>query len=139
MADAGAGMMVEVLSDPSAYPPRPQPIHGATHAPKLTKDEARIDFTLDAGDVERAVRAYNPAPGAWTTLRGERIVIHRCEISGSGGGREYAPGNIMDRTMSIACGKGAIRPTVIQRPGRRAVAVSDMLHAMGDLSGERCG
>jgi methionyl-tRNA formyltransferase len=139
MAEAGARMMLEVLDDPDAYPPVTQPGRGATHAPKMTKDEARIDFSLGAAEVERAVRAYNPAPGAWTTLRGERLVIHRCEICGSGGGREYAPGNIMDGTMAIACGDGAIRPTVVQRPGRRAVDVRDMLHAMGDPTGESCG
>lgn len=139
MADEGAGMMVEVLTNPLSHPEIAQPVEGVTHAAKLSKAEARIDFNRSAVEVERAVRAYNPAPGAWTTLRGERIIIHRCEISGSGGGREYVAGNIMDRTMAIACGEGSIRPTVIQRPGRRPVAVRDMLHAMGDLTGERCG
>jgi methionyl-tRNA formyltransferase len=139
MADAGAGMMVEVLDAPSAYPETPQPPCGATHAAKIAKPEAFIDFTLPAVQVQRIVRAFNPAPGAWTMLRGERLIIHRCEIRGSGGGESYVPGNIMDDDMTIACGDGAIRPLIVQRAGRRPVGVRDLVHVMGGLAGESCG
>ena len=131
--------MARVLADPAAYPAVPQPAHGATHAAKIDKAEALIDFRLPASRVERAVRAFNPAPGAWTTLRGERLIIHRCEITGSGGGESYVPGNIVDDSMTIACGEGFVRPTVVQRAGRRPVSARDLVHAMGSLAGERCG
>lgn len=134
MADEGAGMMMRLLRDPQAHPCMPQPVQG-THAAKLDKFEAHLTFEQSAEQVERMVRAYNPSPGAWTTLRGVRTVIHRCQVVDAHG----SPGTVLDDGMLIACGHGSIRPLVIQRAGRRAMPTRDVLHGLKNLTGERCG
>lgn len=134
LAGMGAGMMMEVLSDLAGHPPVPQPATGHCIAAKLSKDDARLDFAQDAEQVARAVRAFNPAPGAWTTCMDERLAIHRCDVV-EGSGR---PGDVIDGRFTIACGRGAIRPTIVQRPSRKPVAMTDMLHGMTVAGGMRC-
>jgi methionyl-tRNA formyltransferase len=77
LADAGAKLMVDVLdaiSDGRAQAV-PQAREGVSHASKLTVDDARVRWTDPAFAVDRRVRACTPAPGAWTTLRGERVKL----------------------------------------------------------------
>lgn len=134
MAGMGAKMMLEVVNDILAHTPIPQPMEGVTVAHKIMKDDARLDFSRDANEVERMVRAYNPCPGAWTMHVEERLAVHACIVV-DGHGR---PGEIIGSDFTIACGRGAVRLTKVQRPGRRAVKVSDMLHSIADPIGERC-
>lgn len=123
LADLGAGLMVRVLADPAAYPPRTQPEEGVTYAAKIEKAEARLDFTQEAAQVERQVRAFNPAPGAFFVHGGERIQILSATIEAGSG----APGTVLDEGLAIACGSGSIRPTTIKRAGRGAMATADLL------------
>lgn len=119
----GARLMVQVLADPDAYPPATQPEQGITHAPKIDKTEARLDFTQPAAAVERQVRAFNPAPGAFFELNGERVRVHagHC-VDGTG-----APGTVLDAALTIACGEGAIRPVSVQRAGRGVMLTEELL------------
>jgi methionyl-tRNA formyltransferase len=71
----GARLMVKVLGDLAAYPAVPQPEDGVTYAPKIDKAEARIDWSRSAVEVERQIRAFNPAPGAFFEFQGERIRV----------------------------------------------------------------
>ena len=73
MANLGARMLVEWLENPTQ--PEPQPIAGATYAPKIDKAEARIDWKMSAAQIERQVRAFYPGPGAWFESNGERIKL----------------------------------------------------------------
>ncbi|WP_084583437.1 methionyl-tRNA formyltransferase [Sphingomonas azotifigens] len=118
----GARLMVEVLADFDAYPAVPQPEEGVTYAAKIDKAEARLDFTRSAVDVERAVRAFNPAPGAFFELDGERFRIHAADLIDASG----PPGTVGDDLL-IHCGEGAIRPTSIQRAGRGVMTVAELL------------
>src|SRR3712207_9573900 len=79
----------------------------------MEKHEARLDFTRSAAEVERQVRAFNPMPGAFFELGGERIKVLAAEI-GSGGG---APGEALDHRLAIACREGSIVPTLVKRAG----------------------
>src|SRR5579859_2204021 len=92
LAQLGAGLMVQVLADHAAYPPRVQPEEGVTYASKIEKAEARIDFTANAEQVERQVRAFTPAPGAFFEHQGERIQILAGAIEPTGG----SPGTVLD-------------------------------------------
>ena len=123
LAQLGAGLMVQVLADPAAYPPRVQPEEGVTYASKIEKAEARIDFTVDAAQVERQVRAFNPAPGAFFEHKGERIQILATAIEPAGG----APGAVIDEGLAIACGSGSIRPLTVKRAGRGTMATAELL------------
>ncbi len=123
LAELGAGLMVKVLAVPAGYPPRVQPEEGVTYASKIEKPEARIDFTADAAQVGRQVRAFNPAPGAFFEHQGERIQILVAAIEQVGG----VPGTVIDEGLAIACGAGSIRPLVVKRAGRGAMATAELL------------
>ncbi|HWU73290.1 MAG TPA: methionyl-tRNA formyltransferase, partial [Sphingomonas sp.] len=123
LAAMGARLMVRVLDDPAAFPPRPQPGDGVTYASKIDKAEARIDFTRSAVEVERQVRAFNPAPGAYFEYAGERIKVLSAAVMDLSG----EPGTVLDGQLTIACGKGAIRPLAVQRAGRGVMTSADLL------------
>src|SRR3546814_7412537 len=76
----GALMMRRVLSELHAFPPEPQPDDGITYAAKIDKSEARLDFLTSAAQVERQIRAFNPVPGAFFELEGERCKILAAEV-----------------------------------------------------------
>lgn len=91
---------------------------GATYAKKIEKSEARIDWTKPASEVHNLIRGLSPFPGAWfeADLNGSpsRIKALRSTlVSGSG-----MPGTLLDDQLSIACGRGAVRLTQVQREGK---------------------
>lgn len=123
LAELGAKLMVEVLARPNTYPPLPQPEDGVTYAAKIEKAEAKIDFSQNSDQVERQVRAFNPMPGAFFEFGGERIQILAATIEGGTG----QPGEVLDDTLRIACGEGAIRALVVKRAGRGAMPAPELL------------
>ena len=131
LAGLGARLMVDVLANLAAYPPVPQPAEGVTYAAKIDKAESRIDFALPAEAVERQVRAFNPAPGAWFAIGGERVKILAAEVVAEGG----AAGTVLDDGLLIACGTGAIRPTLVQRAGKGAMPATEMLRGFAIPAG----
>ena len=135
LAELGAQAMLDVLSDLSAYPPQVQDNLEATHAPKIDKSESRIDFHRDAEFIERQVRAFAPAPGAFFELGQDRFRILAVEVIG----REGAPGAVIDDQLTIACGHGAIRPTLIQRAGKPAMETAALLRGRPIAAGTVLG
>lgn len=114
LAELGGRLLLDVLADLSAHPPRPQPDDGVTYAAKIDKAESRLAFTRSAAEVERQVRAFAPAPGAFFELDGERYRVLAAEVVDGTG----KPGETLDDQLTIACAEGAIRPVLIQRAGR---------------------
>jgi len=123
LAKLGAAMMVEVLADLPRFEPIPQPGEGVTYAAKISKDEARIDWTRPASEIARQVQGLAPFPGAWFEAEGDRVKVLAATVSDGDG----APGAVLDDMLTIACGKGAIRPTLVQRAGKGAMSVEDLL------------
>lgn len=128
LAMIGAELMVKVLSDLHAFAPKAQPDDGVTYAAKIDKSEARLDFLTSAVQVERQVRAFNPMPGAFSELEGERYkilaveVVHPAEtVAGA------TPGVTLDDALTIACNPGAIRATRVQRAGKPAMDAAELL------------
>jgi methionyl-tRNA formyltransferase len=135
LADLGAQWMVEVLARPYDIGARPQDESKATYAPKIDKSEARLDFTLPAIEVERRIRAFNPMPGAWFEHSGERLKLLAAdpvEVAG-------APGTVLDEQLTIACGEGAIVPTLVQRSGRAPMSGSELLRGFPIPPGTKLG
>lgn len=133
LATLGAALMVETLADLDARIAQPQPDTGVTYAAKIDKAEARLDFSPSAVAVERRVRAMNPAPGAWFEAAGERVKVLAAEVlpfTFPGGA-----GETVDARLTIACGDGAIRPTLVQRAGRGVTSAEDMLRGFPIASG----
>lgn len=129
----GARLMVEVLGDVDRYPAMPQPEDGVTYAAKIDKAEARLDFSKPAVEVERQVRAFNPAPGAFFEVHGERVRVHAAEILAERG----ETGTVIDDQMAIACGKGAIQPILVQRAGRGVMTSEELLRGFSIPAGTR--
>jgi methionyl-tRNA formyltransferase len=134
LASAGAALLIEVIGNLPRYPPVTQPDAGVTHAPKIDKSEARLDFLVSAPQVVRQVRAFAPAPGAFFELNGERIRILAAEALIGDAAR---PGTVIDDALTIACNPGAIRPIRVQRAGKSAMATADMLRGLRIAAGTR--
>ena len=96
---------------------------GVTYAKKILKDEARIDWTKSAAEIDCLIRGLAPAPGAFTEVKGERLKILLAEpVPGNG-----APGAVIGDDLTIACGSGALRLLKVQRAGGKAMAADDLL------------
>ena len=138
LAEMGALMMVKVLSDLHAFPPVPQPDDGVTYAAKIDKSEARLDFLTSAVQVERQIRAFNPMPGAFFELGGERYKILAAEVVHPGETvAGAAPGVTLDDALTIACNPGAIRATRVQRAGKPAMDAAELLRGRAVPEGTR--
>lgn len=133
LATLGARLMVAVLADLPGHPPVAQREDGVTYAAKIAKAEARIDFTAPAEAVARQVRAFNPAPGAWCEIAGERIKLLSVTVVAG----DAAPGVVIDDALTIACGDGAIRPVLVQRAGRGVTSVEELLRGFPVAAGTR--
>ena len=104
----GADLMVRALGalERGTASETPQSSDGVTYARKIAKDEARIDWTKSAREIDCLVRGLSPTPGAWCDAKGERLKILYAEpVDGSGG----APGTLLDDRLTVACGEGALR------------------------------
>lgn len=131
LAEMGARLMVRVLADPAAHQPVEQALDGVTYAAKVDKSEARIDWAAGAVQVERQVRAFDPAPGAWFDIGGERIKLLGCRIVDA----DAPAGRVMDDRLTVGCGTGSISPTRVQRAGRGVVSVEEMLRGFAVAPG----
>jgi methionyl-tRNA formyltransferase len=137
--DRLAGLAAQVLTEglsklasgelPDAVP---QDDALATHAPLISKADARIDWCESATRIDRMIRAYQPWPVAWGSLGGASAVrIHRARpVAGRG-----QPGEIMQGSgggrLLVACGEGALEILELQMPGRKRVSARDWLNAHG--------
>ncbi|HET6969051.1 MAG TPA: methionyl-tRNA formyltransferase [Ornithinibacter sp.] len=123
LAHAGAGLLVATMDGLADGSLRavPQPLDGVSHAPKLSTDEARVRWQLPAHVVDRHVRGCTPAPGAWTTLRGERLKVGPVRMPsgtvGAGGGGAgaaepepptLAPGELHVTKRAVLVGTGSV-------------------------------
>jgi methionyl-tRNA formyltransferase len=123
LAELGAELMQRVLADLLAFPPIAQVEDGVTYAAKIDKAETKIDFASSAEQVDRQIRAFNPAPGAWFEYAGDRYRVLAAQQLADNG----PAGTVLDDTLSIACGSGAIRPTLIQRSGKPVMSAAELL------------
>jgi methionyl-tRNA formyltransferase len=124
LAALGAEMMVSTLADLEAGRARaePQPQAGVSYARKVDKKETRLDWRRPAVELERAVRAFRPSPGAATRLAEETIKIWRVRVVD----RALPPGEITEGLVA-GCGEGALEILELQRPGGRRLAAAEFL------------
>jgi methionyl-tRNA formyltransferase len=106
--------------------PVPQPSEGMVLAPIIDKDQGRLDFTKPAVELERRLRAFTPWPGAFTTLGGKLLKIHKVRAAGSTG----APGAVLAANVDgieVACGEGSLVLLELQPEGKRVMSAADFL------------
>jgi methionyl-tRNA formyltransferase len=115
LAPLGAALILDALA--SLPTPVTQSDFDATYAPKLTREDGRIDWSQSATAIDRRIRAFEPWPGTFTTLGGNPLkVISAMPVEASG-----AAGTVLDSALTVACGIQAIRLTKVQLPGRAAL------------------
>ncbi len=140
LAALGGRLVVEALEMQACggLTPTPQPLQGVTYAHKIEKAEGLIDWTQPAAVIERRIRAFDPFPGASTTLDGETIKVWRAGLTD---GRGHA-GEVIEcvgDTLTVACGEGALRLVELQRPGGKRIGAGPFLQAHPDMAGRRLG
>jgi methionyl-tRNA formyltransferase len=126
LAQIGATLMASALEalEVGEITAVPQAAEGVTYAKKILKEEARIDWTKSAAEVDCHIRGLSPWPGAWSEADGERLkILYAQPVEGSG-----APGEVLDEALTIACGSGAVKLLRLQRPGKSAMNAADLLH-----------
>ncbi|HUP19496.1 MAG TPA: methionyl-tRNA formyltransferase [Gemmatimonadota bacterium] len=163
LARRGAALVVEALDrlERGALPATPQDETGASHAPRVTPAEAEIDWGRSTAELERAVRAFDPWPGAWTACRRERIKVFRLapQEPAAGAGNDAAsganavggdgaegedgavPGTVLatDPEPLVRTGDGAVRLALVQPAGGRRMAGAAWARGRGIASGDRLG
>jgi methionyl-tRNA formyltransferase len=141
LALLGGTLIVEALAAAGPLPATPQPTAGVTYAYKIEKAEALIDWTQDAAQIERRLRAFDPFPGGLATLDGEAVKCWRAEVvEVVEGGCLGTPGEVLSSDSAglvVACGTQALRLTELQRAGGKRVSAAAFLQARAIIVGSR--
>jgi methionyl-tRNA formyltransferase len=137
LAVLGARLIVTALEGLAAgrLRARPQPADGATYAAKLQRGEGRLDWRRPAAELERAVRAFSPWPGAEFEVNDTHIKVLAAEVVA--GDPAAAPGTVLDDRLTVACGEGALRLRKVQRAGKAALDAAAFLRGFALAPGTR--
>ena len=141
LAVSGAALLAATLDGIAAgtLAAEPQPVEGISLAPRIEPADAQVDWSLPAYAIDRRVRGVTPAPGAWTTWRGERLrlgpVDPRPEVD------LVAPGEleIGPEGVLVGTGRGAVRLGDVQPAGKRKFPAADWVRGARPQLGERVG
>lgn len=135
LARSGAGLLVATLDGLAAgtLRPVPQPVAGVSLAPKLTVQDARVDWSAPALHVDRLVRACTPAPGAWTSIRGRRVKLGPVTQVDD----RLPPGQLHGDL--VGTGTGAVRLGRVRPEGGGEMAAADWLRGLRPEPGETLG
>ena len=121
----GADAIVEALARLDDLTPQPQPDDGVTYAAKIDKAEARVDWAKPTKDIANLINGLSPFPGAWSNAQGERIKL----LSAAALNSDYPPGQIVKAAegLFVGTGDGAVSITSLQRAGKKAADIRDVL------------
>jgi methionyl-tRNA formyltransferase len=125
LAAMGASLLVEVLRDMVAHPCMAQPDAGVTYAHKLSKSEARLDFSQPVAHVLRQIAAFHPQ--AYFEYAGERVRVLAAKAMALPVGCSLSYGMTYDNALSIVCADGLLLPLQVQRAGRGSMATEALL------------
>lgn len=141
LAVAGAGLLVATLDGiaDGILCPVPQPLEGVSHAPKLTAQDAHVDFRAPAFAVHRQVRAVTPAPGAWARLRDQRVSLGPVRVADVRDVNGLKPGELRVGKQEVLVGTatGAVRLGEVTAPGKRTMPATDWARGARLEPGER--
>jgi methionyl-tRNA formyltransferase len=138
LSEIGAAALIEALAliELGKATETPQDDSLATYAPKIDRALTRIDWRRSARQVARAIRAYDPTPGAFTTLDGEDVKLFGARIADHAGN----PGDVVatgDDGVVVACGEGAVRVSHAQPAGKRRLTTGEWTRGRGIAVGRR--
>jgi len=143
LAEHGAELLVRTMDgiEDGELVAREQPGEGVSFAPKVTVDDARIDWSLPAASVDRRVRACTPAPGAWTTFRGSRVKVGPVRVSTDAEAEALAPGEIRagKHDVLVGTGDGPVHLGDVKPQGKPQMAADAWARGVRIGDGERLG
>ena len=145
LSELGAQTLIEALAliDMGAASEVDQDDSIATYAPKVTRDDAKVDWTLSAGEVSRIIRAYDPKPSAFTTLSGNDVKLFGARMPGESGEtlRASEPGEVIDIRdgIFVACRDSSICVRDVQPSGRTRMQATEWARGRGISIGDRFG
>ena len=142
LGSLGAACIVETLTllQEGKMTATPQNDREATYAPKLEKREAEIDWRMDAENIDRAVRAFNPRPGMHSNVNGISMKVWRASVDVDTGGAGGKPGEIVairQDGIVVACGKGALVLEIVQKSGGKKLRFAEFLLGHSLRQGDR--
>ncbi|AVZ71914.1 methionyl-tRNA formyltransferase [Streptomyces lunaelactis] len=141
LAFAGAGLLVATMDgiEDGTLKPVPQPADGISLAPKITVEDAHVDWTAPALRVDRLVRGCTPAPGAWTVFRGERLKL--IQVAPVPDRTDLAPGELACGKNNVYVGTGsyAVELLWVQPQGKKPMRAADWARGVRIAPGERVG
>jgi len=140
LSELGAAALIESLAlvELGKATEVPQVEALATFAPKIDRDATRVDWTRDARSVSRIVRAYDPKPGAFTTLDGKDVKLYGARLVA--GTARTKPGEVAaidGDGLVVACGDGAVRILHVQPAGKKRMSPDEWLRGRGIAVGQR--
>lgn len=137
LAELGAEALIEALTlmDEAGLEPRPQDNAQASFAPKIKREEERLDWSCSADAVARKVRAFDPRPGAWTSARDRELKLFGAKPAHGAG----ESGLVLraDDELVIACGNGAVSVAEVQSAGRARMSARAFVNGRGIAAGDR--
>ena len=141
LAVSGAGLLVATMDglESGSLVPVPQPAEGVSLAPKITVEDARIDWTRPGFVVDRQVRGCTPNPGAWTTFRGERVKIDPVTPVADEAVAQPGTLTVTKRDVHVATASGTVRLGVVQGHGKKPMPAADWARGIRIEPGERFG
>ena len=133
----GADLMMRALGalERGGVAPQAQPAEGVTYAKKILKDEARIDWSKSATEIDCLIRGLSPAPGAFTEVKGERLkILYAMPVKDRG-----QPGEVVTHDLIVACGEGALKLMKLQRAGKGVMEARELLKGFPLPAGTKLG
>ncbi len=130
LAALGPKALVDVVNDFESYTPTKQDDTQATYAKKLSKEEALINWSDDAKQIERNIRAFNPWPVAWMQVEDQNVKVWSADVVTLD--KDVKPGTVISADkagITIATGRDALRITSLQIPGKKALPAADVINA----------
>ena len=141
LSRSGARLLAATMDglDAGDLTPLPQSIDGVSLAPKISVEDARVDWAVPALRIDRVVRGCTPAPGAWTLFRGERLKLGPVRLAV--GRAELAPGEIavVKNTVRVGTGSHEVELGEVQPQGKKRMAAADWARGSRLEPGERLG
>ncbi|MDR6865192.1 methionyl-tRNA formyltransferase [Phycicoccus sp. 3266] len=143
LAEGGAGLLVATMDGiaDGSLTPVPQPADGVSLAPKIEVADAEVRWERPATAVDRLVRGCTPAPGAWTTFRGERLKLSPLTVDDAYAEGLLAPGQLAagKREVHVGTGSGVVRLGAVRPHGKKEMAAADWARGVRIEAGERLG
>jgi methionyl-tRNA formyltransferase len=141
LAVSGAGLLVATLDGiaDGSLVPQPQPSDGVSLAPKVETADAQVDWSLPAHVVDRRVRGVTPAPGAWTTWRGDRLRLGPVEPLPTALGLAAGELSVGPSGVLVGTGRGSVRLGQVQPAGKKMLPAVDWARGARPADGERVG